>query len=272
MRFPHKPGSGAPSSRPWSWGMQKHAVYLATLSLALLIAMMPTAFAAEEGNKGRGYLEIGGGFTTGDFGTSTRSSVYYFGPTLGYVSRSWDASVTVPYLFLSNGTTSQSSSVSRTSGVGDVILRGDGIFVPEGRAGFSLDAGLALKIPTANGTNGLGTGKADFGAFAGIHQRVGVIRISLFGGYVKVGSSSAVPYQDTPMYGVGVSGNLGRTNISASFEERLSIFPGVTSPHEVSLDLFRPLNRKLAIKSRTFFGLNKVGPDFGLSSSVVWWF
>jgi hypothetical protein len=248
------------------------SVSTAMLCLLLFIMMMPSAFASEEGSKGSGYLEIGGGFTTGDFGSRARSNFSYLGPTLGYVSRFWDVSATVPYLFLSNGATTQSDSVNRVSGIGDVILRGDRIIMAEGRAGFSLDGGLALKLPSANATEGLGTGRADYGAFAGIHQRIGIFRVSLFGGYVKVGRSSLLDYQDTPMYGVGLSGNIGRTYVSASFEERRSYIPGDVSPREVSLDLFRPLSRKLAIKGRTFFGLNKGGPDFGLSAAIIRWF
>lgn len=258
------------SSRSGWWRMPSKLI-TAAVCLSLLILMLPSALASEEGSKGRGYLEIGGGFTTGDFGTSTRTNLLYLGPTLGYVSRSWDLSVTVPYLFLSNGSTSQSSSI-RVNGIGDVILRGDKRLVPEGQAGFSLDAGLALKIPTANGSNGLGTEKTDYGAFGGIHQRVGRFRVSCFGGYIKVGSPSGVTYQDTPLYGVGISGNFGRTNVSASFEERRSIIPGVQSPQEIYFDLFHLLSPKLAIKGGAFLGLNKGGADFGLSGGIVRWF
>ena len=245
---------------------------LAILCLCFLVATASYAPASEEGSKGRGYVEIGGGFATGDFGTGTRSSLSYLGPMLGYVSRRWDIAVSAPYLFLTNGTAAQINGVNRVSGIGDMILRGDGIFVPEGHSGFSLDGGIALKFPTANETNGLGTGKPDFGAFAGIHQRAGRVRISLFGGYIKVGSPSGAAYKDTPMVGGAISGNLGRTNLSVSFESRRSLIAGEPNPHEVGVDLFRAMSRKLAIKGRSFFGLNKGGPDFGLSAGIVCWF
>jgi hypothetical protein len=243
----------------------------------LLVTIIPSAFAADEkGASGNGYMEIGGGYTTGDFGTTTRSNLSYFTPTLGYVSRSWDVSVTLPYLVQSNKTKDQtdvtSISSSTANGVGDVIVRGGGVLVPEKESGFSLDGGLALKLPTASGSNGLGTGETDYGASVGMHQRIGRFKVSAFGGYIKVGDPAGLNYNDSPSYGGGISGIFGRTNVSAWFEARRSIIPGAKNPQEIYFSLFHVLSRKVALKGGTFFGLNKGGPDFGLNISVVRWF
>jgi hypothetical protein len=244
---------------------------------SLLVTIIPSAFAAdEEGASGRGYVEIGGGYTTGDFGTTIKSNLFYFAPTLGYVSRSWDVSVTLPYLVQSNKTKDQtdvtSVSSSTANGVGDVIMRGGGVLVPEGESGFSLDGGLALKLPTASESNGLGTGATDYGAFAGVHQRIGRFKVSVFGGYIKVGDPAGLNYNDSPSYGGGVSYIFSKTNVSAWFEARRSIIPGATNPQEIYVSLFHVLSRKVALKGGMFFGLNKGGPDFGLNVGIVRWF
>jgi hypothetical protein len=243
----------------------------------LLVTIIPSGFAADkEGASGRGYVEIGGGYTTGDFGTTTRSNLFYVAPTLGYVSSSWDVSVTLPYLVQSNRTKDQTGanivSSSTATGVGDVILRGGGVLVHERESGFSLDGGLALKLPAASESNGLGTGKTDYGASAGMHQRIGRFKVSVFGGYIKVGDPAGLNYSDSPSFGGGVSGIFGKTNVSVWFEARRSIIPGATNPQEIYISLFHVLNRKMALKEGAFFGLNKGGPDFGLNVSVVRWF
>ncbi len=80
----------------------------------LLILLSPLAAGAEEG---RSYLEMTGGYKTGDFGTPTRSELYYVSPTLGYVAPRYDLSITTPYLFLANKTDGETIS---ESGIGDV--------------------------------------------------------------------------------------------------------------------------------------------------------
>lgn len=52
-------------------------------SLLLLLMIIPSVVLA---GQGRGYLEIGGGYKTGDFGTPDRFNLYYFSPALGYVT------------------------------------------------------------------------------------------------------------------------------------------------------------------------------------------
>jgi hypothetical protein len=273
-------GSGiAPSRQSCNKGVPGRILTMLVSSAlaALLVTIIPSAFAADEkGASGSGYVEIGGGYTTGDFGTTTRSNLFYFAPTLGYVSRSWDVGVTLPYLAQSNKTKDPTGATSATSstanGVGDVIVRGGGVLVPEREFGFSLDGGLALKLPTASGSNGLGTGETDYGASAGMHQRIGRFKVSAFAGYIKVGDPTGLNYNNSPSYGGGVSGIFGKTNVSAWFEARRSIIPGAKNPQEIYFSLFHVLRRKVALKGGTFFGLNKGGPDFGLNISIVRWF
>ncbi len=69
-----------------------------------VILLLPLAAGAENG---RGYLEMSGGYKTGDFGTPIRTNLYYIAPALGYVSAAYDVSVTMPYLFLKNSGGSQ---------------------------------------------------------------------------------------------------------------------------------------------------------------------
>ena len=49
----------------------------------MLILISPGVSGAETR---RAYLDISGGYKTGDFGTPTKSELFYVSPTLGYVT------------------------------------------------------------------------------------------------------------------------------------------------------------------------------------------
>ena len=238
---------------------------------ALLIVLLsaiavPSAILAETG---RGYLDFGGGGKTGDFGTPTTSSLFTLSPTIGYVAPGFDVSATVPYLTL----TSKTAGQSRTeSGMGDVILRGGAMLIPEGPGGFSLNGTLALKLPTADETRGLGTGETDYGAFLGLYQRIGGVKLSLTGGYIKVGDPAGIDYNDITLYGVGISKLFGGTNIAASLEGRRAMVPGARNPQEANVGFFHVLNADYSVRGSAFKGLNNGGPDVGMDFGIVRWF
>lgn len=197
--------------------------------------------------------KVSGGYKTGDFGTPTTSHLYYFSPTIGYVAPGYDVSITIPYLSLTSETTGVSSS---ESGIGDIILRGGAALIPEKRAGLSVTWSLALKLPTADETRALGTGETDYGAFLSLHQRFGRVKISLMAGYILVGDTPLINYNDVSIYGVGISKAFDRTNVYASFEGRRAMVPNEKDPREVNIGFFHLLSPDYAIKG-------KVAPSSG---------
>jgi hypothetical protein len=234
--------------------------------LILLFMLLPYGALAEEG---RGYLDFSGGYKTGDFGTPTRSNLYYLAPTLGYVAPQYDVSVTIPYLSLTNKT----AGVSTTeTGIGDIILRGGRVLVPEGEKGLSLYGSLAVKLPTADENKGLGTGKTDYGAFLSLYKRIESVKLAFLGGYIITGNSSSFNYNDIYLYGVGVSKIFGRTDLYASLEGRRSSVAGAANPLELNLGFLRFLSKDYSLKGNTFFGLTDGSPDFGVSLGILRWF
>lgn len=232
----------------------------------MVILLTPFDASAEAG---RSYLEMSGGYKAGDFGTTTTSKLFYLSPTLGYVATHYDVSITMPYLHLSN---KAGGATASESGMGDVILRGGRILVPEGARGFSLDGALAMKVPTADETKGLGTGETDYGAFLNIHQRFDRTRVSVFSGYIKIGDPPFFNYNDIYLYGMGIAQMFSSTELYTSFEGRRAMVPGAKDPREIHAGFFHVLNADYAVTGNTFAGLNNGGPDFGLSISMVRWF
>ena len=241
----------------------RNKVVHALLLVLLIVYMAPIAASADTG---RSYLDLGGGYKTGDFGTPTTSSLYYATPTIGYVAPRYDVSVTIPYLSLSNKTGGTTTS---ESGIGDVILRGSRVFVPAGDKGFSFDGSLAAKLPTADKTTGLGTGEADYGVFLSAHQRVDGFKFTLLSGYIKVGEPSGIIYNNVYVYGLGISKVFGTTELNSSIAGRRAMVPRAQNPEEVSVGFFHILNVDYAIRGSVFKGLNNGGPDFGMDLGIV---
>ncbi|MHB8845822.1 MAG: hypothetical protein ACYC7L_13865 [Nitrospirota bacterium] len=236
--------------------------------IAVVMVILAAPFAAEAEN-GRAYLDMSVGYKTGDFGTTTKSQLYYLSPTFGYVTPHYDAGITVPYL---NSLIKTGGATTAERGLGDVVVRGGRVLIPEDDGGFSLDGALAVKLPTADKNKGLGTGETDYGAFLSAHQRLDAIKVSVFTGYIKVGDPPSVNYNDIYLYGIGLARFFSRTELYASFEGRRATVPGAKNPQEVNLGFFHVLNADYAVKGNTFVGLNNGGPDFGLSFGMVKWF
>lgn len=237
-----------------------------TLFILLLIGLLPTTGWSAEG---RGYLDFNGGYKTGDFGTATKSNLYYFSPALGFVTPRHDVSVTIPYLFLTNKTAGLTDT---EEGLGDLILRAGMVFLPERDNGFSLTGSVAVKVPTADKNKGLGTGETDYGGFLGVRKRIGQNRLTLSAGYIKNGSPSGTDVNDVYVYDVGYARMFTRTEVSAWYEGRRSLIPGAKNPQEINVGFFHILNLDYSVKGSSFAGLNNGGPDFGLNLGIVRWF
>lgn len=250
------------AEKAYDYSSAVHRIFAALM----LILLTPFAAGAENG---RSYLEMSGGYKTGDFGTSTKSELYYISPTLGYVTPRYDAGVTVPYL---NSVNTTGGATTSESGLGDIVVRGGRVFIPEGDSGFSLDGALAVKLPTASKTKWLGTGETDYGAFLSVHQRFDEIKVSVYSGYIKVGDPPSVNYNDIYLYGIGLARLFIRTELYTSFEGRRATVPGAKNPQEVNVGFFHVLNADYAIRGSAFKGLNNGGPDLGMNIGIVRWF
>jgi hypothetical protein len=240
-------------------------LFASAVALGLFGVLVPGTARALEG---RGYLEVDAGYKTGDFGTPTDSRLFSLAPTLGYVAPRYSVSVTAPFLSLTQKTAGTSTT---ETGFGDVVVRAGAVLLAETSGGLSVSGTGALKLPTADEARGLGTGKADYGGFVGLHQRLRGLKLSLNGGYIVTGDSSGTSYKDIPLAGIGVSKVFGMTNVYASLEGRGATVSGAKDPLEASLGAFHLLNKDYALAGGVTFGLNDGGPAFGATIGVVRW-
>ena len=238
---------------------------LAILVLTGYSLLPSTAFAAD----GRSYIDLSAGYMSGDFGTATSSRLFSISPTLGYVALRHDFSVTVPYLSLTNKT----SGVNRTeSGLGDIMVRAGAVLFLENAAGFSANGSVAVKLPTADETKGLGTGETDYGAFASMQQRLQAFKLSVMAGYLRTGDPSGLDYDDGFSFGFSLSRRFERTTVYGSYDNRRAVVSGFDNPQEVGAGFFHILSTDYAVKGHLFVGLNNGGPDGGGNLGIVRWF
>lgn len=215
---------------------------------------------------GAAYAELSGGFKSGDFGTATRSDLYYLAPAAGYVTPDLDLSVTVPYLRL----TTETGGVSGTeAGLGDILARGGASLFPGLSDTYSLYGALAVKLPTADETRGLGTGEADIGAFLSLARNAGGLRLTLQGGYIKTGLMHSDGLRDVLLYGAALSSFTGRLHGYLSLDGRTPLASGARAPLEVSVGALYALSPRYFVKASSFRGLNDGGPAVGVALGIV---
>lgn len=235
------------------------------LNLALLASLVRAAEPAL-------YLEGGLGVKQGNFGTSVTSRLGLAYGSLGYASDRFDVSLSVPYLRLQ---TSGGGQDVIESGLGDVLLRGARRLVPETEEGFSLDGVLAVKLPTADSNKGLGTGQTDVGGFLGLHQRWDRIQATLTGGWIQgsTGGNLAPVTTSSGAYAAGIGltyiGERGR--YSMGFQARGAQYVGLPAPREATLDLFRMVGARTALRGSVILGLNDGSPRTSFGLGVVYW-
>lgn len=217
------------------------------------------------------YIEMGVGRKQGDFGSATQSTLWQGYATYGATGARWDASLTVPYLRLNR---EGGGISSQDQGIGDIVMRGVYRFLPENENGWSLDGEGAVKLPTASGTKGLGTGRTDVGGFIALHQRLGLFQWSLLGGWVQGASTNKTGTADTLTSGSYVAGlrgtwDLDRNRWGIAFEARGATFQGEPGVKELSVDVFHPFSPKWAMKVAITAGFSNGGPKQSVGVALV---
>ena len=234
--------------------------------VALLVCLVCPLPALSGGHV---FFDIGAGYKTGDFGTSIRTDLVHLTPVLGYATPAYQCRVLVPLLVM---VYTNDSARQVRNGLGDIILQCGGTILPERLWGLSVDGSLALKIPTADKSDGFGTGKLDVGGFLGLQQRIRMFKVRASGGYIKIGSPPEVHYNDIYLYSVGLTWTVLATDLAAGVQGRRSTVTGFPNPQEITAGVLRALTESLAIRGSGFFGLNKGGPAFGLDVGITKWF
>lgn len=245
----------------------------------------PAASAMDSKETSGFYFESFPEFSTGTYGTSSRSNTFYLPFTLGYDRNSIVASVTVPVVVVESAGTvtfvgGKPTVISKTrkagskatveGGLGDVMLDA-GYYVleeePDKRPYVLLEG--EVKAPTASKSNGLGTGKFD-------EELLGTVGMTFKEhwkaearlGYGFIGQPSNVPetYRDTLYWGVGAGYSFNAKNeLWARLEGNSpAVVAGTPAPVTLLFE-YDHFAAKTRFYAQTGFGLSSGSPDFLLA-------
>ena len=245
---------------------RRRSIAWAVMPWLLLIAGKMAPAADEVGNA---YVAVSADYREGDFGTSVNNELYSLTPEFGYVSGSYDLSVSIPFRHLSVSDGGLSSS---ESGLGDAVLRGGKRLWRDKKAESSLNGALTIKLATGDENKGLGTGGTDIGVSVSTTRKHGAYAFTALAGYTEVGAPSGVSYDNVISYGLGVNRSFARTNVFASLQGQNSAIPGATAPLEFDAGFFHMLSLNYVVIAHAFIGLSDGSPDDGMGIGFVRWF
>jgi Putative MetA-pathway of phenol degradation len=266
---------------------------------ALLLVMMPVAIHAEDKTVSVG---VGFEFTSGDYGTGTRTNSVYVPLTVAVTPTDlWGFSLEIPYVYQSNTNviagqfrqmqsqsitmqkitaamtgsgsgmgsgTIRSSSNSNPSkaqnGIGDITLRTGYVLIQEGDVIPRIRPNLFVKFPTADKNKGLGTGEFDEGIAVEVSKWFGAWYTFLEPGYTIQGKTADIPLKNYLSYSAGAG-----YQVTDNFRPML-IFKGATAPAEglstlleARLKLKYQATKHTGIEGYFAKGITTSSPDYG---------
>lgn len=249
-------------------------------------------------------------YSGGNYMSNNSNKIIYLYVGAGYQKNDWSFNISVPFvaqsaggvgqvgggMMLPNGNNGSSSGgvmgnngggmmgngVSATNtqsmssfghvGLGDVYLYGSYNIFEDHASLFSLTLNSFVKIPTANYSQGLGTGKFDYGVSATIRQTVKSYLAFADLGYIEIGKPANINYRNPISFGLGI-GRLfddGNYSLLLYYQAYTTIIDGYDAPRLISLGFNFKINPKLTLSLIGAGGLSKVTSDFSFSSGLEW--
>ena len=160
------------------------------------------------------------------------------------------------------------SQPTRACGLGDLVVRGRYYLSDGDDRRPSVAVRAHVKVPTANVSRGLGTGRPDEGVALELGQRLaGGASLVADAGFTWIGKPDGTDYRDTWWYDVGVSRDLARSvvNLSVFFEEYRAVLPGDVNARDILLAATIRGTGGWRVQAAGTLGLSDGAPDHGLT-------
>ncbi|HMH16901.1 MAG TPA: hypothetical protein VK572_02030 [Burkholderiales bacterium] len=254
----------------------KHAIHIALA--AALVSLPHFAMAAADD-----YVTFSAGAeaTTGKYGGTERTNIYYVPFTGKYETGLWTYKLTVPYVSVtapSNAVVIDAEGgqvISATgprhtdSGLGDVVASAFYTALNPAKASLGIDLGVKVKFGTADHAKGLGTGENDYSLQADLYKR--------FGAFTPFGTIGYRWYGDPPEVNLlnAFFGTVGGTyRISQSrtaglaYDFRDPIVAGGGRVSELTAYFSQYYSKNWKLQVYTIAGFANASPDFGAGATL----
>lgn len=217
-------------------------------------------------------LKISTGFdySTGDYGSTSDTEIWYV-PVTGKLSMgNWSAKLTVPWIRIkgpgvvvgdgdSDG--GAAGAVTTESGLGDVV--GSLTYTVDMPEKTYLDLTAKVKYPTADEKKGLGTGQFDYTAMAEVTKDFADNYVFVGGGYKFVGDNRSLNLDNVWLASFGGGHDFSRdTSAGFAYDWRQSASGG-DDPSEASVYLKHNLTKRTNVQVYGVMGFSDASPDYG---------
>ena len=214
-------------------------------------------------------------YLNGDYGSDTRTDIYYAAAGIKRYFEKGDFTITLPYLNIPNtgvifidGRPEPVPGAGGGAGLGDIILKGRFYAVEQNGLLPFIDLVASLKLPTASEAKGLGTGKPDFTLSAEFARVLPNRRWTLLGelGYGFMGEPPGYKTDNRWIYSAGFSYECNaRMRFSGYLDGRTAVFPGNKDPLSVLFIGEYKIRPSLRLDTMLEAGLNDGAPDIGIT-------
>ncbi len=244
-----------------------------------------TANSIALGADGLSTLSVGADYSSGKFGKSESTDLFYVPVTGKYETGPWALKLVVPYIRITGpgnvvGAVGDqvilpgAGAARRTeAGLGDVIASAFYNVLNERDAPFGLDFGAKIKFGTTDASRGLGTGKNDFSLQTDFFKSIGAF--TPFGtlGYRWYGSPAGIDLRNVFYGAIGGSYRTSQpTTIGLAYDWRDRIVPGGARVSELTAYVSHKLAGEWKLQVYAVKGFADGSPDFGDGLSLAYSF
>jgi hypothetical protein len=225
---------------------------------------------------GRFGVSTGFDWSTGNYGDTQSTDVWYVPLNLRYEWHHWLFRTTVPYIrvtgpgsvtvggdliFSGNQTTNRETR----DGLGDVIAGVTYRFDPP-LPGFPyLDTTLKAKFPTASSKRGLGTGEFDTTLQLDATKPFGALAVFANVAYRFVGDPPGTNFQNTAAASIGADWRIARpVSVGAYYSWRQTASRSTGDSHEIASYASWRVGHGFTIGPYVLVGLSTAAPDVGV--------
>ena len=226
-------------------------------------------------------LRLGAGFhySSGDYGSTVDTRITTLEATGRYETGRMVYRASVPYLFVRGGTEvipgvgragGARARSGSASGLGDIVLSATYGAYYDAASTLGVDLTGKVKLPTADESEGLGTGETDFAFLVDLFKTFG--QVNAFGGigFHVMGDAPGLPLENAWSMNVGATYKLdARDSVGAMLDTRQRVVPGGAPVREVTGFWMRRLERDWRAQVYGLFGLADGSPDYGFGLSLA---
>ena len=224
-------------------------------------------------------------FSSGNYGTGNNTSIVYVPFSMQRLFADGDVSLIIPFVSVTgDGSVTLLSGVPNRQtplgtirgtrqtemGLGDLVLRGRYYVMDEQGWRPTIALTGRVKLPTADESRGLGTGRFDEGMGVEISRSLSKQwTLFLDASYTFIGKPSGLDLRNQWYYGVGTGYALTDVwTLSAFYEQYRAVIQGNQNPQDVLVVLNYGWSPRIGLVAFTQIGLSDGAPAYALSVGV----